>query len=235
MLEDIRILIEVQEVDRQIHKIEKDKERLPRLVAIAGEDLRSAEAITEEARAAAESANKSKRDAEMELSTETDRLGKLKDRSSEIKNNKEYFAHLKEIEECQKKITRLEESSLELMERVEKADADLKEKADAFAAETAKFEENKARIEEKFVSGDVQLRELTARRAEIVASVSKEILDYYNYLLKMFPDSAVAEAANGSCTGCRMIIPPQAFNNVRKGEALVKCHNCRRILYFKES
>lgn len=234
MLEELKVLIEVQEVDRQIHRIEKDKERLPRLVAIAGEDLRAAEAAAAEARGVAEAAGKAKRDAETELAVEGEHLKKLKDRSSEIKDNKAYFAHLKEIEECQKKIARLEETSLELMEKVEKADAEMKEKEDALSAEQAKFEENRARIEEKFVSGDEQLKDLAARRREMVAGVPKETLDYYDYLRGNYPDSAVAEAANGSCTGCRMTIPPQVFNNVRKGETVVKCYNCRRILYYKE-
>jgi predicted nucleic acid-binding Zn-ribbon protein len=30
------------------------------------------------------------------------------------------------------------------------------------------------------------------------------------------------------------MMPPQMYNNVRKGETVITCNNCRRILYYIE-
>jgi predicted nucleic acid-binding Zn-ribbon protein len=32
---------------------------------------------------------------------------------------------------------------------------------------------------------------------------------------------------------CRMTIRPQVFSDIRRGESLITCESCGRILYFK--
>ncbi|HLB25719.1 MAG TPA: C4-type zinc ribbon domain-containing protein [Nitrospirota bacterium] len=234
MLEDLKLLVELQEIDTKIHELEKDKERMPRLIHLAGEALRAAQAEADLAGTALEEADKGKRTLEGELMTENEHMRKLKLRTTEIKTNKEYFAHLKEIEDCQKRIGKVEESSLELMEKVEKAEAELVEKQAALASEQEKFNLSKSAVEKRFAKDDEKLAELQAARGALIPKVSKAALLGYQAVLKMYPDSAIAQAKNGACTGCRMTIPPQQFTNVRKGETIIDCNQCHRILYYKE-
>ena len=234
MLEDLRLMVELQELDKRIHELEKNRERLPRMIAAAGETLRATEAVSAEAEAALEAVMKEKRRVETEMSDDNERLTKLKLRSSEIKTNKEYFAHLKEIEDCQKKIAKAEETDLELMEKAEKAETELNERKAASGEEHKKFEESKVRLTAQFSEGDVELAELRKKRSELFPKLNKERADYYQATLRNYPDSAVCEAKDGNCTGCRMRIPPQSFADIRKGEAIVTCYNCRRVLYFKD-
>ena len=42
----------------------------------------------------------------------------------------------------------------------------------------------------------------------------------------------MAEARDGGCTVCHVRMRPQMFNEVRRGETLVQCESCLRILYF---
>ena len=233
MLEDLKILVDLQEVDVRIHEIRKSKERLPRLVKLAGETFRDVEAARIAAQEAYDKVTKERREAETSIQDETGHLTKLKLRSTEIKTNKEYFAHLKEIEDCQKRISKLEESVLGFMEGVEKAEAELNEKKKLAADEEVKFNENKINIEKRFEDDDRALAEMTAKRAELMPKISKEAAEQYRDVHRRYPDSAVVEAVNGNCMGCRMTIPPQIFNNVKKGETIVRCFNCQRILYFK--
>jgi predicted nucleic acid-binding Zn-ribbon protein len=43
---------------------------------------------------------------------------------------------------------------------------------------------------------------------------------------------AVADARDGHCTACHVRLRPQMYNDVRKGERLVQCESCNRILYI---
>ena len=43
---------------------------------------------------------------------------------------------------------------------------------------------------------------------------------------------AVAEARNRSCTACFMSLRPQVMAEIRRGEEVITCDNCGRILYF---
>ncbi len=233
-MEDLRLLVELQGIDARLFELRKDRERLPKLISYAGETLRQVKAELEAAQAELDQAGKEKRAAEAELQAENEHLNKLKLRTTEIKTNKEYFAHLKEIEDCQKKITKIEETELELMEKVEKAEAAALEKKGLADEEEKKFGERRIEIEGRFIAGDKEIGELTGKRLEIFPRISETTAQYYSSILVKYPESAVVEAANTSCMGCRMMIPPQMFNNVRKGESIVKCNNCRRILYYRE-
>jgi predicted nucleic acid-binding Zn-ribbon protein len=45
---------------------------------------------------------------------------------------------------------------------------------------------------------------------------------------------AVGPVKNGICQACNMNIPPQRFNELIKGNSLLFCPNCRRIIYWAE-
>jgi len=47
--------------------------------------------------------------------------------------------------------------------------------------------------------------------------------------------TGVAEARNGACMACFMALRPQAMAQVRRGEEIVTCDNCNRILYYAPS
>ena len=45
--------------------------------------------------------------------------------------------------------------------------------------------------------------------------------------------NAVVAAVDCICTGCRMRIPPQFYNELLKFRDIRQCPNCHRILFWK--
>jgi predicted nucleic acid-binding Zn-ribbon protein len=45
--------------------------------------------------------------------------------------------------------------------------------------------------------------------------------------------NAVVAARNGICSGCRMHIPPQLYNELQKYRDIRQCPNCRRIWFWR--
>jgi hypothetical protein len=43
---------------------------------------------------------------------------------------------------------------------------------------------------------------------------------------------AMAEARNGACMACYMSLRPQIMADVRRGQEVITCDNCNRILYY---
>ena len=43
---------------------------------------------------------------------------------------------------------------------------------------------------------------------------------------------AVAEVVGGACSACYMHLRPQVQLNVKKGDEIVVCENCSRIMYM---
>jgi len=234
LLEDLRLLIELQEIDKEISDIEREKATLPVLVERAAGELRAAEAESDEAKKELEALETRRKNIDSDLTDANDQLMKLKLRTTDIKSNKEYFAHLKEIEDTEKKISGLEDEALALMDTVKEAQEALAAKDSALAEVRTRFEEDRAKIEKSFEEGDRRFAELREKREGLAPKLTPKVAGYYDKLVVKYPDSAVVRAERGSCTGCSMMIPPQSFNNVRKGETIITCSNCKRILFYVE-
>ena len=39
--------------------------------------------------------------------------------------------------------------------------------------------------------------------------------------------------SNGICSGCRVTLTPQRFNEVRQSSQIFVCENCGRFLYYQ--
>jgi predicted nucleic acid-binding Zn-ribbon protein len=78
-----------------------------------------------------------------------------------------------------------------------------------------------------------RLDELLARRLPALEALSANARATYERLSRMRSGFALAEARDYSCLACRMKIRPQVFNDIRRGEKIITCESCGRILYFK--
>jgi uncharacterized protein len=64
--------------------------------------------------------------------------------------------------------------------------------------------------------------------------VPRDLLTQYARLLKGRAGLAVAlVGSNGICSGCRVTLTPQRFNEVRQSSKILVCENCGRFLYYQ--
>ena len=96
--------------------------------------------------------------------------------------------------------------------------------------------DREARLKEFDEETRLQTESLQASRAErerVFNALPKQLSSQYNRISARIRDGvAVAEARNGACKACFMTLRPQAMAQVRRGEELVTCDNCNRILYY---
>ena len=145
----------------------------------------------------------------------------------------EYTAAIREADAARKQISTFETQVLEQMEAFEQAEAQLKERA-------PEVENLRADMEARFKAFDEQAeqkrRELQAARDErerLTRELPKATSALYNRISARIRDGvAVAEARNGACTACYMSLRPQVMADVRRGEEIITCDNCNRILYY---
>ena len=81
--------------------------------------------------------------------------------------------------------------------------------------------------------------EVEARRRDrerLFASLPPGVKATYQRIAARIRDGvALAEARNGSCSACFIALRPQVMAEVRRGEEIVTCDNCNRILYYQPS
>ncbi len=235
MNEQLKFLIELQELDSAILSIAEKAESLPRKLEQYKTPLKEAHDAYQKANLSYDSLNKKKKDKDLKLDEIQDKVNKLKTRGSDIKTNKEYEAHLKEIQVFEKNMSDIEDEILVMMEEIDSFEKELKseELKVKKAEEELKEQEVILGSEQKQFQADLDKEK--AKRAEFVSRIKEEHYRSYMNLMDRLGDKVVVETKNEVCLGCNTNIPPQLYNDIRKNDELQHCFYCTRFLYYKES
>ncbi|HEX8143300.1 MAG TPA: C4-type zinc ribbon domain-containing protein [Pyrinomonadaceae bacterium] len=233
MKAELEQLIALQKTDTSIRRLQADIEAIPqRRAEIEKEfdqrafEIRALETKRDEARS-----ERARLEAEVE---ETRANAARADRNlMSAQNEHEYTAAIREADAARKHISQLETQILEKMETIEQSESVLREREPEIIKLRAEMEERIKAFEEQIRT---QTEELAARRSErerLLATLPKQMSALYNRISARIRDGiAVAEARNGSCTACFMALRPQVMAEVRRGDEVIICDNCNRILYY---
>jgi len=148
-----------------------------------------------------------------------------------VGDTKELAALERKIEELNRRRDKLETEILELMEQIEttRAQADKQEKVVAQGQAVhdkivGDYQEGRAKLEG-------EIKQLAAKRAELTPQIDAAMLQEYETLRGKLEGVAVAGIDGNMCTACRTVLPQSAITTVKIGKIIVKCQNCRRMLY----
>lgn len=235
MNEQLKFLIELQELDSAIISVSDKIDLFPRKLDKYKSPLKEAKDIFQKAKSRQDALTKKKKDRDQQLNEIQDKIEKLKSRSSDIKTNKEYEAHLKEIHAFENNISKIEDEILAVMEEMDSYENDLKEEELKLKTAEDAFKQQEKIIAEEQKKLESELEAEKAKRDEYVSKIDKTHYAHYMNLLNRFGDKAVAETKNEVCLGCNTNIPPQLFNDIKKNDDIYHCFYCKRYLYYRET
>jgi predicted nucleic acid-binding Zn-ribbon protein len=227
---DLDRLVRAQELDRALADVRQRLDRLaPRkqaadaLVAAAKKTIADAE---ERARAAA----LAKRTAEKDAETLVEQERKFQTQLTQVKKNDEYAALLHEIEAARKRRSERETVVLEKMDEEGRiAESIVKAKAALAAAE-----QEAALVRSAIAADEATLKAeeggLEARRDGALGQLPAPLRTRYQKLLAAKKGRAISELAGDVCSACGAHLPPQRAIAIRRGESVVDCPDCGRIL-----
>jgi len=232
--EQLKFLIALQELDSAIMSIAEKIELLPLRLKQFETPLKEASESYQKSKTKNDTLNKKKKDKELQLDEIQDKISKLKSKSSDIKTNKEYEAHLKETKVYEQNMSKIEDEILIIMEEVETFEKDVKEEEVKIKKAEDEFREQEKILGEELKKLEAELEKEKAKRNEFSSRLDEENYHHYMNVMKRFGDKAVVETKNEICLGCNTNIPPQLFNDIKKNEDLHRCFYCKRFLYYKE-
>ena len=150
----------------------------------------------------------------------------------EVKTNKEYLAMQHEISMAQDGVRTFEDKILEGLVAADDIDGEIKAAEKALAEEKAKVNEERTTRQQQASRMEGEIAELTSARAKVVAELTREAIALFDHVSRARKGHAMAEARDHMCTACHVRLRPQIFNDVRRGDRLVQCESCTRILYI---
>jgi predicted nucleic acid-binding Zn-ribbon protein len=231
---ELEQLIALQNADTGIRRLQAELESVPgRRAEIESEfDQRAFEfKALEQTRDAARAA---RTQLEKELSEQRARASKAERDLMSSTNSKSYEAAIREIDAAKKQANELETKVLEQMEAADAAEKSLAERAEEFSRIQSEREARLRAFDDEARAKADDLERRRREREAIFENLPQTAKALYKRISARIRDGvALAEARNGSCSACFIALRPQVMAEVRRGDEIVLCDNCNRILYYQ--
>jgi uncharacterized protein len=236
MQETLRALKSLQELDQQIFKLREELRRLPEERAQRRAQIDAAIARQEQAGKGVRELRARVKEIEDATTISRQRMRKVEHEAAGSRSDMALLAaYQHEIKSLKRSISVAEEEGLQLVEQVERAEADAaRMKAEIATAEQVHLEFS-ANVERELAEAQERLQELLAARERRLSSViSVESMQLYDRLVSARGGVALAELEGRICQACFMEVPTNLYVRVARAAALAQCPSCDRILYLRE-
>ncbi|MEL7058549.1 MAG: C4-type zinc ribbon domain-containing protein [Acidobacteriota bacterium] len=187
----------------------------------------------------ADDADRSRREAEAAVADARERLDHYQKQISQVTNQREYGALLKEIDTVKTEISEQEEAAVGALETAEEAQSKANEAREGFAELDATYAEELAKWEAQKPAVAERVDALEARAVELREPMAKPHQAIFDRLWQRTGGHAVSEVQRiegrsgvmWHCTACSYNVRPQIAMEIRNG-AIVQCESCKRILFW---
>jgi predicted nucleic acid-binding Zn-ribbon protein len=231
--EEIKQLTELQVIDLEIAKLDTEINAEQAALSKSEKAFNERQASIEELKEKVEAAETQRRELEAELADELSRIKERQSKMMQVQTNREYQSLLKEIEDGKKSVKEKEEEVVRIMEAGE-ANAKIMAEQESLIADEKKAlsqESTKARKHAGEIEG--KKAKIVSKRDAMAKGIKTQALKKYDMLRTRRNGKAVVAVTNGICQGCFMSIPPQHFNDILKGDRILNCPTCQRILFHQ--
>ncbi len=232
---DLKKILEVQELDMKmirLMRLKKDRNKELGNIHSLRKDLN--ERITEKSSSIKE-IKKECRVYETRIQELEDRLKKLSKQQAAVKKLEEFNALSQQITSAEREKSHTEQHLSDLTDKLE----DETQALDSLEKSLKTTEDSSQVLEQELLESIGKINEegrgLKVGREALENGPSAEIMSIYERLLANKRDRVVVSIENRVCSGCHIVLTAQHENMVRRGEKLVTCEHCSRILYWTES
>jgi len=232
MNEQLNLLISLQEIDSILLSIAGEIELLPDKLEKSRGLLKETRSSFETVKDRFEKLGKEKKQKENELEDFQEKINKFKVKSTEIKTNKEYEAHLKEIKTFEKSKYKIEDEILSIMEELDVLAKDIKKQEERAKRAEEEFKKEEKNLEQKKSELFSKMEIYKIKRNDLVNRIGLEIYEQYMVIMKSAGGVAVVRTQNEICMGCHTNIPPQLYNDIKNTNDIFTCYHCNRFLFY---
>lgn len=230
----LRTLYALQLIDNNLDELEEMKGDLPGAVRQLEETITDLRKRLEEAEAIMRSSFAQRDHADSEIFAYREKIERYKSQQLHVRNNKEYDALTKEMDQAAETIARLEKEMADHETRATKSRNEIDELKKELENAEATLKEKKTELAE--VSKTTEDEELKYRheREKVLLKVAKADLKVYERIRKAKHGIAVVPLKRNACGGCFTAVPPQKILELNQNNKYYTCERCGRIIVSED-
>lgn len=235
MLDQIRILVKLQAVDKTLYGLVLEQEAIPaRLGDLSLEEDRLKQSLAG-LQTELDSVTQRRKSLEGDMENIRSRVRRAETRLMSAKTQREYRAATAEIEEGRDALKGNDDNLLGLMERQESLEAQVAKLGGQLAQVSAQVEGQRQELTSRAQEVNAMVGELNKNRLELASQVEEELIREYDFIRKARRGVALSAVKNGTCGACHIDIPPQQFNELQRLDKIMFCPSCKRLIYWGDA
>jgi len=231
---DFEKLIQLQQLDMEIRELTLFLDSIPPQVEDIDKKITESTLLAAAAKEKMTGSQKKRRELESEVKDIKSQTGKYKRQLNEVKTNKEYTALLKEIEESEKRVDRLEETFIAEMLLEDDIQKEIKTAGQKHAETQASLTKEKEALSRKKREMEGKARVLGQCREGLLPTIPADQVNLYLKIFRKKGGTALSPVKDDFCALCHVRVRPQVLNELLSTRKLILCENCGRILYWLE-
>jgi predicted nucleic acid-binding Zn-ribbon protein len=231
----ITMLVKLQSIELEARRLEQVLGQVDRRTSELDAQLNEFTTPVENGKTKLQELTKLSRTLDAELQMNQGRVAKSHEKLRSVKTNKEYQSGLKEIEDIEAIVSKIEDDILGCLDQIEVSTRELQERQARLDTESERIGLEKQAVRRDADEAREDLQRLQAEAAHLSGKLPGEVLSLYRRVKAKKADGvAIASVGASVCRGCNVNIPPQMYNELQRVDRLKNCPNCERIIYWED-
>jgi predicted nucleic acid-binding Zn-ribbon protein len=229
----LTLLIKLGDLEAQLAELESRRRAIPVEMKELESDLVRLRSGLEDKDKKLNELRHERRLIEQEVEDEKYSLSKHRAQLLQLKTNREYEAMEHEIAGGEAKISKLEDKILELMEGDDELATALEEEKGGYGGREKQVKDRDQELTVENREVEARIAELTKLIGDLIEGIDVPLYREYQRVRdgKDNHQAITSITPKGACGGCYSSITLQTINEVKKGDKIITCYHCGRILY----
>jgi len=229
----MKLLMEIYEKDKEVDKIKNLEIKVPKKIKELENELNEYKNKFEEEKKNFETIDEKRKKLEKIIEEKKLNIENFDKRKKESHTNQEFVILKKEIDDTEEAISKTEDELLEVYFAKDEVKKQMDEGNNALEAKTQEIQKEKESLQKQLNESKEDLIIKEDERKRIATRLKDDnLLRKYNRI-KESRGTGASIIEESECTECHSTIPPQLFAEVRKGNRIIACQSCGRILIYK--
>jgi len=231
--EKMKILIEIYEKDKEVDRIKNLEIRVPKQIEELENKINDYKNKFDEEKETFDKTDEKRKELEKIIEEKKINIENFNKRKKESHTNEEFVILKQEIDKTEEIISKTEDELLEVYfekdeekKKVDTAESIMEEKVKEFEKEKEALKKQLDGSKEDLIIREDERKRIAARLKD------ENLLRKYNRI-KESRGTGASILEISECAECHSTIPPQLFAEVRKGNRIIACQSCGRILIYK--